>query len=334
MAGKNPSGFKFDDSDQDPESFYHEELKDLQIEKLSQRVTLLTILFPCLIAVAIYFGYRNLSGRVSQSYDAGSIEIQRLTKKLDDLSKNLNEKLITFSTTLSTQDKDFGTTIEGRIFAINKNIGKLQHDVKSLNEDLKHDLKRDLKRNQDTIEKLKVSKADKKSQAVEVEKINASIKPLEKEVQKLKAIRRDLKAASGDIDKLESKLSKKIEALTAKSEQAAKEYEQLEASLTKLSAKITDKDASMDALALKVLKLKKNFEIQLTEKVLDLSHRVDSLQYKIGGIEKIPGTQKQSLKKISKETVSRHSGDASKAATGSAAPTAQPRTITEKDLIE
>jgi chromosome segregation ATPase len=330
MAGKNPSGFKFDDSDQDPESFYHEELKDLQIEKLSQRVTLLTILFPCLIAVTIYFGYRNLSGRVSQSYDAGSIEIQRLTKKLDDLSKNLNEKLIIFSTTLSTQDKDFGTTIEGRIFAINKNIGKLQHDVKSLNEDLN----RDLKRNQDTIEKLKVSKADKKSQAVEVEKIKASIKPLEKEVQKLKATRRDLKAVSGDIDKLESKLTNKIGALTAKTEQAAKEYEQLEASLTKLSAKIADKDASMDALALKVLKLKKNFEIQLTEKVLDLSHRVDSLQYKIGGIEKIPGTQKQSLKKISKETVSRHSGAASKAATGGAAPPAQPRTITEKDLIE
>ena len=74
--------------------------------------------------------------------------------------------------------------------------------------------------------------------------------------------------------------------------------------------------------------------MQVPEKGLDLSHRVDSLQYKIGSIEKRPGTQKQTLKKISKETVSRHSGAASKAATGSAAPPAQSGTITEKDLIE
>ena len=333
MDRNNSSGFKFDDSDQDPESFYHEELKDLQIEKLSQRVTLLTILFPCLIAIAIYFGYRNLAGRVSQTNDAGSQEIQRLSHELEELSKNLNEKLITFSTTLASQDKDFGSSMGNRIFTINKNMGKLQHDVKSLHEDFEA-LTRGLKRNQDTIEKLKVSKSDKKSHAVEVEKINAAINPLKKEVQQLKDIRRDLSTVSGDIEKLESKLSNKIKTLTAKTEQAAKENEQFEASLTELSAKITDKDAMVDALALKVLKLKKNFETPLTERVLDLSHRVDTLQYKLGGVEKIPGAQKQSLKKISKKTVSRHSGSASKAATGSAAQSAQPRTITEKDLIE
>jgi len=330
MAGNNPSEFKFDGNDQDPESFYHEELKDLQIEKLSQRLTLLTILFPSLIAVAIYFGYRNLSGRVSQSFDSGSLEIQRLTQELDDLSKNFNEKLITFSTTLSTQDKDFGTSIEGRIFTINKNYSKLKHDIKFLDEGLK----RDLNRNQDTIEKLKTSKADKKSQAVEVEKINASIKPLKKEVQKLKTIRRDLKAVSGDIDKLASKLTNKIDALTARTEQVDKKYEQFEASLTKLSGQIIDKDARADALALNVLTLKNNFAIPLTEKVSDLNQRLDFLQKKIYGVEKIPGTQKLSLKKKSKKAVSRQSGSAPKTRKGNAATPAKPRRVTEKDLIE
>ena len=102
MAGENPPDFRFEDDEQEPESFYHEELKDLRVEKLSQRLTLLSILLPCLIAVAIYFGYQDLSGRVSRSHDTGSIEVQRLTKELEDLSKKFNEKLITFSTTLKS----------------------------------------------------------------------------------------------------------------------------------------------------------------------------------------------------------------------------------------
>jgi DNA repair exonuclease SbcCD ATPase subunit len=330
MPGENPSEFRFDSDDQEPESYYHEELKDLRIEKLSQRVTLLTILLPCLIAVAIYFGYRNLSDSVSQSSDTGSLEIQRLTKELEDLSKNFNQKLITFSTTLSTQDKDIGTSIEGRLFAINKNIGALQHDFKSLNEDLK----RDLKKNQNTIEKLMASKADKKSQAVAVEKINASIKPLKKELQKLKAMRQNLKTVSGNIKKLESKLTKKINAVTAKAEQVAKEYEQIGTSLTKLSGNTIDKDALAVALALERLKLSKNFENQLAEEVSDLNQRLESLQMEIDAIEKISDTQKQSLKKVSKKAVTRQSGTAPKTGAGSAALPAPPGTITEKDLIE
>jgi len=333
MADKNPSKFRFNGDDQEPESFYHEELKDLRVEKLSQRVTLLTILLPCLIAVTIYFGYQNLSGRVSQSHDTGSLEIQRLSEKLEELSKNFNEKLITFSTTLSTQDKDFGTTIEGRLFAINKNISKLQHDIKSLNEDLK----RDLKQNQDTIDKLKASKADKKSQAVAVEKINAAIKPLKKEIPKIKSLGQNLKTVSNSMNKLESSLTTKLEALTADSQQHSKNYDQLQASLTELSnnaTKLSNKTIDKDALALEMFKLKKNLQNQIAKEVTDITQRLDTIQKEIGGSEKISASQKQSLKKASKKTVSQQSGTASKTGTAGAAVPEQSGTITEKDLIE
>jgi len=326
MAREDTPEFRFEGDEEEPESFYHEELKDLRVEKLSQRVTLLTILLPSLIAVAIYFGYQNLSDRLSQGHDTGSLEIQRLTKELDDLSKNFNEKLITFSTTLSTQDKDIGTTIEGRLFAINKDIGELQNNFKSLNEELK----RDLKQNQDTIEKLMASKVDQKSQAVAVEKINASITPFKKELEQLKALGQDLKTVSGEIKNLESTLSKKLKAVTDNTEQFGKNYEQLEASLTKLSGKTIDKDA----LALELLKLRINFESQLTEAVSGLNKRLESLQTQIDAVEKISGTQKQTLNKTSPKAVSQQSGVAPETGAGSAAAPAQPGTITEKDLIE
>lgn len=325
MAGKTPSEFRFNGDDQEPESYYQEELKDLRIEKLSQRVTLLTILLPCLIAVAIYFGYQNLAGRVSQSQNSDSQEIQRLTKELEDLSKNFNDKLITFSTTLSTQDKDFGASIEGRLFTLNKDIGKLQHNFKSLDEDLK----RDLKQNQDTIEKLKASKADKKSLAVAVEKINASIEPLKKELQKLAAIRQDLKTVSAVIEKLDSKLTNELETIAAAARQQDQNYDELQASLTELSNKARDNEA----LALDVLILKKNMPIQ-AKAITDINRRLDKLQSEIDDILKISTGQKQSLKKMSKTTASQQSGAAPKPTTGSDAPRTAPETITEKDLIE
>lgn len=326
MAGENPPEFRFDGDEQEPETFYHEELKDLRVEKLSQRLTLLTILLPCLTAVAIYFGYQNLSDRVGQSNDAGSLEVQRLSKELEDLSRNFNEKLITFSTTLSTQDKDFGTSIEGRLFAIKKNMDELQSEFKSFGDDLSQGLKQ----SQDTIEKLKASKADKKDLAVAVEKINAAIKPLQDELQELNTIKKDLITASSDIKKLETKLTNNLVVLSAKTDQFGKDYEQLAASLTKLSDNTVDKDG----LALEIFKLKKNFQSQLSDEVVNLNQRLDAIQKKIDGIDKISGTQKQSLNQVSPKTNSQQSGNAQSIGSESTKLPAQSGTITEKNLIE
>ncbi len=326
MADKNPPEFRFDDNEQEPETFYHDEFKDLRVEKLSQRLTLLSILLPCLVAVTIYFGYRQFSDRLSRSHATGSLEVQRLTEEIENISKSFNEKLITFSTTLSAQDKDFGTSIEGRLLAMNKNIDVLQKNLNSLKDDLNHGLAQ----NQDSIEKLKVSKADKKSQAVAVEKINAAIKPLQKELQSLQTIRQDFETVSADIKKLESKLTEKIAALTTATDQASQDYDQLQASVIKLADKTIDKDE----LALEIFKLKINFENQISEEVTDLNRRLDAIQKEIGGSESISNTQKQSMKKVSKKTVSPQSGAAEKTGSASYGLPAPAGSITEKDLIE
>ena len=326
MAGENSSDFRFDAEDQEPESFYHEELKDLRVEKLSQRVTLLTILLPCLLAVAVYFGYQDLAGRVNQSHDTAILEVQKLTKELEDLSKNFNEKLITFSTTLSTQDKDFGTSIDGRLFAIDKDIDVLKNSFKSLSEDLK----RDLKLNQDTIERLKASKVDKKSQAVAIEKMNAAIAPMKKELSELEALKQEMKTVSNSIAKLEGELTNQLETISAAIRQQGEKYEQLQASLTDYS----NKAVQDDAMALEVFKLKKYFQSQIDEAISGINQRLDTIQSEVIDFEKISGTQKQSLKKLSKDAVSQPSDAASQSRTGSAAVPALPGTITEKDLIE
>jgi len=320
MAGNNPSEFRFDGNDQETESLYQEEFKDLRLERLSQRLTFLMILLPCLTAVALYFGYQELSGKFSRNNDSGSQDIQRLTKELEDLSQDFNQKLITFSATLSSQDKDFGTSVKDRLFTINKDIGMLQQNFKSLNEEIK----RNLKQNTATIEKLQSSKADKKSQAVAVEKINATINPLMAEIQKLKTVRRDLKAISGDMAKLEKKLTANLAALADEARQTGANSAQMQASLAELSSKTIDKDA----LALEIFKLKKKIQSQISREVANINQRLDTIRLEVDRTETVVGPEKKSLKKISKETEPRPASSGRKAAT------AKPGTITEKDLIE
>ena len=290
MADDSPPKFKFNGDEQEPDTFYHEELKDLRVEKLSQRLTLLSILLPCLVGVAIYFGYRDLSGRASRSYDTESVEVQRLSKEIENLAKDFNDKLITFSTTLSTQDKDFGIKVEEKLAENSKNLNELQKNLKSLDEDLK--------KTGETIERLNASKVDQKSQAVAIEKIYAAITPLKTELDKLKTIGRDVKTVSDDIANLESKLTKQLAAVAANTEQNKKDYEQIQDSLTKLSGMTIDQDT----LALEIFKLKKQFQSQLSKEVSDLNQRMDSLKKEIDGLENVSRSQKQSLKKVSKKT--------------------------------
>ena len=88
--------FKFNgDDDEAPDSertIYQEEAKDRRVEKLSHRVTIITILIPVLIGVVFYIAYRDITGRVSQSQDTGAMEIQNLSSQLEENFVKLSEK--------------------------------------------------------------------------------------------------------------------------------------------------------------------------------------------------------------------------------------------------
>ena len=322
MADKFPPEFKFNGNEHEPESFYHEELKDLRIEKLSQRVTLLSILLPCLVGVALYFGYRDLSGRLSQRNDSESVAVQQLSRQLENLAKDFNDKLITFTTTLSTQDKDLGNTLEGRFATINNNIKDMQKILEYMGEELKE--------TNTTIERLNASKVDKKSQALEIEKIKAALTPLQAELDKLKAVGRDVKMLSEKIADLDAKLAKQLASAAAAAEQYKAYSGQIQDSLAKLSGRAIDRDA----LELEAIKLKNYFQSQISKEVSDINQRMESLKEQIDGIGKISNLQKQPLEKISKNAASAQPAASAGSETEAKSPASPSGSIIEKDLIE
>jgi hypothetical protein len=78
--------FKFNGDDEpepEPEqTLYQEEARDRRIEKISHRVTIISILIPVLLGVVFYITYRDITSRVSQSQDTGAMEIQNLSTQL------------------------------------------------------------------------------------------------------------------------------------------------------------------------------------------------------------------------------------------------------------
>ena len=76
------SRFQFSADENEPEAILQDELQELKIEKLGQRVTLLTILIPCMIGVILVITYLDIKDRVTRSHDTGAIGVQKLSKDL------------------------------------------------------------------------------------------------------------------------------------------------------------------------------------------------------------------------------------------------------------
>ena len=268
MAEKKPPEFRFNTDDQEPDELYHEEMKDLRVEKLNQRMTLITILLPCLIAVAIYFGYRDLTSRVHQSRDSGNLEVQKLSKQMEALSKKFNEKLITFSSTLSAQDQDFGNSISSKLNTMNNNIEVLNQSMKSFNENLNQ--------TKSAIGKLDKSKADKKSQQTAIASLKADLDLLKNEFQSLTDIRAGLKSVSSEIKNLQSQFTEEMTKVAANAATLKEEYDLLQASIARQLSEKIDKAA----LGVELLMFKKNQSIH-SQEITRLAQRLDSIQKRI-----------------------------------------------------
>ena len=82
--------FKIGGDDQESDAAMHNELQELKIEKLSQRVMLLTILIPCMIGVILIISYLDIKDRVKRTQSTGTIGVQKLSKDLDSKFSSLS----------------------------------------------------------------------------------------------------------------------------------------------------------------------------------------------------------------------------------------------------
>jgi DNA repair exonuclease SbcCD ATPase subunit len=272
MNAKESKEFNFNEigDDEYPESLYQEELNDLRVEKINQRVTIITILLPCLIGVILFIAYRDLTGRVSQSEFSGSKEVQALSEELEDKFKNI-----------ATQFTTVQASLDERITPIEKTITDLNENFKKLNI-IDENLKQNLDKSGTTLKTISASKVDKKEHAAAIEKINKSLSLIRKELEALASINNDIRSLSSEMQAIDQRLKKDLTSLSETMAKSDNDLIQIQNDLAKLADRKLDKAS----LELEILKARKNYERTLDETVIKLDRRMDSLLKKIKQLER------------------------------------------------
>jgi DNA repair exonuclease SbcCD ATPase subunit len=106
---------------QHPDSFYEDELRDLRrdsdIHRLRRRVTILSILIPCLLCAILVLAYLDVRERLSQFQTAGSREVQTLSEDVLNKAASLSDQYVKLEKTSA---------------GIQERVEKIEGDIKKL----------------------------------------------------------------------------------------------------------------------------------------------------------------------------------------------------------
>ena len=285
------STFKFNGDDEpEPvpeEALYQEEARDRRIEKISHRVTIISILIPVLLGVVFYITYRDITSRVSQSQDTGAMEIQNLSTQLEDQFEALSKKYGELEASLAQK------------------LATLEKVDKSMTANLK--------KAQDMVSKINATKVDKEEQQDAIAKIDTALGPIRKELESLGPMRKeletlapmrkeletltpmreqlevltpmraDLKTLTADLRSLDKDTQQQLSTLSVNVDKALNDLTRIQSDTSKLS----DQKLNKDALQLELLKAKKNYQRELELTRLALDKRLTSILRKIRDLEKI-----------------------------------------------
>ncbi|MFO7559039.1 MAG: hypothetical protein R6X10_09440 [Desulfobacterales bacterium] len=166
---------RFDDDESIPPLRREEVSSNRPLTKLNQRLTFISILIPCLIAVIIIIVYISLNKKISGIQDSGSIKVQSLSKELEEKLASLSGNTDQLKELIENQSKQF----EKKLSAVSGDLGK----------------------NKNSLKQSVDAKANKSDLNKHVTEISAKIEGLKKNIG----------TVSSDIQTLDSNLNSKIE---------------------------------------------------------------------------------------------------------------------------
>jgi DNA repair exonuclease SbcCD ATPase subunit len=107
---------------QHPDAFYEDELRhlprDSDIRSLSRRVTILSVLIPCLLCGILVWAYLDLRERLTELQTAGSREVQTLSEDVLDKAASLSDEYVELEKTSA---------------GIRQRVEKTEENIKMLN---------------------------------------------------------------------------------------------------------------------------------------------------------------------------------------------------------
>lgn len=245
MTDKKPSNFKIQIDDETLDSQPREGAEDLRIKMLSQRMTLISILIPCLIGVILFVAYLDIRKRVSNVHSTTVLEVQTFS---EDLALKLSS--------LTIQYAKLEDSLAERISSIERTASSLKIDLKEAEK---------------AISKIGLLKADRKELTDALAKTDKALLP----------IRKDLKNIVSEIKALDKKFNKELANLFETADKAKIELNRLQADITTISSDKIDRKA----LDLALKDKEKVYQQQIDLMAENLEDRIESIQKRIREFE-------------------------------------------------
>jgi len=220
MTLQDDSDIKIQVAEEDrPDSLFMDQIKYQRFEKLSRRVTLLTILIPILIGIVIFIGYRDIRDMVTQSQDHGAKELTSLAQSVDSSVSNLvvgqakleealaekiadQEKL---EAKIQESLKKMDAVVQdstGKLNAtVQDSIAKMDTVVQDSQKKIESTIQEIIKKTEISLREIQEGKADKKEVAGQIAAMESRL------VQVQQELKTSLDKMSADIKSSEKKLS-------------------------------------------------------------------------------------------------------------------------------
>jgi chromosome segregation ATPase len=247
MNEKNAVTFQFGNEEESPETILQDELQKLKIEKLSNRVTLLTILIPFMIGIILVIAYLDIKNRVARTHNSDATSIERISKDLDSKFSSLSLE--------QAKIKDIHSK---KMPSIEKSIASLQSGLKST---------------QSLLKKLESSSLGREEMFQAMESLNGKNQELS---DSMKIEIETLKDIGNQMGKDVEDVSNSLYALKKNLTEVKYGFDRLNTDISNLSEeKIGRKELN---LALKLREISNRQELLKTKATLD--KRIDNLKKK------------------------------------------------------
>jgi chromosome segregation ATPase len=282
-------------SDDNPEAQFEEDNQELKLDKLSKRITLITILIPCLIGGILFLAYRDIQTRVGQVSDTGITKVKTLSKDLEARFASL-----------STQQAHIQAIFDKKTASMEKGNASLYKSLKETDTAIRY------------IRAARI--ADNKKTTEALAAINSTLKTLT-------SVPQDIKNIASDIKVVDDKVSKDLQKYAQTLENIKNNLIKIQADIISLASSKTDNKAFDLAL--------KNQQKALQQTKRDIDKKIASLENKIkriGQVETPPGKKSQTKSSQKSASVPPESKPASKVKTSQ--NTATPKSGSAKNAVK
>jgi ribosome-associated translation inhibitor RaiA len=285
MVDKNSDEFRIGFSEnvmEDRDSAMQEEILEQRLEKLSTRVTLISILVPVLILVIFTFAYLDIKSRVFTMHDTGVERLHNLSRELESKFSSLSIRLAQFEASFSEREKALAAleeTFAQKILPMEEIFLNMETSIKNLETGLQ-ELENDILEIQ-SVQKNSVGKQELALQLERMEKyFNVTQNDMETLMAQMGAVDQNFKDELEILTDYLTKEKKRIEEVVKATTGFAQEVQKVRSDLGNLSQRV-EGVVHADQLPLAIERARLQLKVALDEAIIKMERRLDSLDRKI-----------------------------------------------------